>query len=327
MAIVYRFGGDGLIVLMNVALGGATVMATWALARELLPDAPEVARIAASVCALTPSLVLLPRLLLSENLALPLFTFATLALAVACRTRLLRHWALFSIAAAAATFVRESSGAIVLAGLVFALCRPHHSTSKARVLAALVVVCAFSLAALPWMVRNRAALGVTTLSTSAGVNLCIGLGDGATGGYRVIHAGRVDAAEVERHELGLQCAKEGLAHHPMVVLTLVPAKLSRLMAWDDWIVDDFLASEPSLPRPVLAVLRVLCDGFYWALCIGAIASAYRMPRSRMTRVAYAVIASVAVVVLMTFGAGRFHTPILPLLAVLAASGWCYRRAS
>jgi len=46
----------------------------------------------------------------------------------------------------------------------------------------------------------------------------------------------------------------------------------------------------------------------------------------MTRVVSAVIASVAVVVLMTFGAGRFHTPILPLLTVLAASGWCYRRA-
>ncbi len=337
MAVLYRLGASDVgIVLMNVALGGATIAATWALTRELLPEAPAIARLAASACALTPSLVLLPRLLLSENLALPLFTLATLALAVARRSRLLRHWALFALAAATATLVRESLGAIVLAGLVFAL---SGGASKRRALAAVVVVCTFSTAVLPWVVRNRGELGVTTLTTSAGVNLCIGLGDGATGGYRTIRSEsdstnphRRESAgpgEVDVHELGLRCAKEGLVHHPMTLLTLAPAKLSRLFLWDDWIVDDFLASagQPAVPRALLWALRALCDGAYWMLGVGAALGGWRARKHASTRVAALVIAAIAAPVLVTFGAGRFHTPLLPLLAMLGASGWCYRRAS
>jgi 4-amino-4-deoxy-L-arabinose transferase-like glycosyltransferase len=325
MAVLYRIGAsDTGIVLMNVALGGATVLLTYALARELLPEAPKIARLAASLCALTPSLVLVPRLLLSENLALPLFTLATLALAVARRTRLLRHWALFAVAAAAATFVRESLGAIVLAGLVFALAR---GPSKTRALGVAVVVGTFSMAVLPWVMRNRSELGITTLTTSAGVNLCMGLGEGATGGYRTVCSEGVTQQEVDVHELGLRCAREGLVHHPLALLTLAPAKLSRLVAWDDWIVDDFLASEghEALPRALLWLLRILCDGVYWMLGVGAVIGGWRA--RPFTRVPAAVIAAACAPVLVTFGAGRFHTPLLPLLAMLAAFGWCYRRAS
>jgi 4-amino-4-deoxy-L-arabinose transferase-like glycosyltransferase len=278
-----------------------------------------------SLCALTPSLVLLPRLLLSENLALPLFTLATLALAVARRTRLLRHWALFGLAAAVATFARESCGAIVLAGLAFAVL----GSVRKRALAAVAIVCAFGAAVTPWVVRNHEALGVTTLTTSAGVNLCIGLGEGATGGYRTLapDGGTSSGAEVAVHERGLACAKEGFLHHPLAVVALAPAKISRLIVWDDWIVDDFLSSARSLPRAFLWMSRALCDGVYWALCVGAVVGAWRTRCSPMTRVVLAVMASVVASVLVTFGAGRFHTPLLPLLAMLAAHAWCYRRAS
>ncbi len=318
MAMLYGVGANDLgIAVVNVLLGGATVAITWTLARELAPDVPLIPWASAGMCALTPSLVLLPRLLLSENLALPLLMLAALALTVAHRTRRLRYWAAFGIAAAAATFVRESCAAVVLAGLLF--------TVRRHWIASVVLVSAFVVVVAPWVVRNRAQLGTTTLTTSAGVNLCIGLGDGATGGHRSLDGAEQPLApgERDRNERGLRCAKDGLVHHPLGIVTLAPARFSRLVIWDDWIVDDFLARAASMSAAVVWALRVACDGFYWFLLACAAAGRWRHKTAvsgSLSRVALAIMASVALPAMLTFGAGRFHTPLLPLLAMLAARG-------
>jgi len=302
--------GDRGVALASVALGGLTIAIVWRLAREL--DAR--AEVAAAACALVPSLVMLPGVLLSENLALPLVALATLALVRAAKTRSLARFALFGALAAVATWVRESCAALALAGAVIALAsRPRRAQSLAA------VALAFSLVLAPWVLRNRAEMGRATLTTSAGVNLCIGLGEGATGGYR---ATTLEGGELERHERGVRCAEDGLRRHPLELVTLAPAKLSRLLVWDDWVVDDFYARARGLP---LFVLRAACDLGWWLLLAAAAWGAWR-ERAKSGAI-LAVCAAVALSVVVGFGNGRFHAPLLPLLAVLAALHKCYGRDS
>ena len=309
MSIFYRLAAsDVAVMLASAVLGIATVAATWLLAREMGLVAQSW--LAAALCALVPSLVLLPRLLLSENLALPLFVLAVVALVRASRTGRLGDWLLFGVAAAAVTYVRESCVTLVLAGPLLA--RRPQRVQWPKSLAAMVLA---GLLLVPWVARNRATIGVTGLTTSAGVNLCIGVGPGATGGYRRVVGAPVspEVSEVEANRHGAACAKEGLREHPLELVTLAPSKLSRLLVWDDWMVDDFLFRSAT-PSWLPIVARVLCDGFYWALL------ALSFVAWREMKLALVVFATVALPVLVTFGAGRFHAPLLPLLCISASRG-------
>jgi hypothetical protein len=134
MALFYRAGAsDRSVVLGNVLLGAITIGCVWAIARDVAGD--RAGRVAAAVCALAPSLVLLPGVLLSENLALPLVALAAFALLRAKRTARALDWALFGLAVGGATLVRESSAAMLVAGgwLAVRESTRHEHASRARV--------------------------------------------------------------------------------------------------------------------------------------------------------------------------------------------------
>ena len=283
MSLFYRAGlGDRAIVFGNALLGVATIALAAAIARDLGRDA----RTTAAITAIVPSLATMPRLLVSENLALPLFALSTLLLVRASRAKnAIEPWASFALSAAIATYVREACIALAIAGVIVAL-------ANRSVLAALVTTGVFAAALAPWVTRHN---GLTTSDASA---LCVGLGDGATGGYRAVSSG------CELH-LGK-------------LVTLAPTKLARLFAWDDWTCDDFFARHAA-PHFRWAVMRVFCNISWWALLAGATIGAIRRP----AYVVFAAIGSVALVTIVTFGVGRFHAPVVPLLCVLA----CYRRRS
>jgi hypothetical protein len=279
MSLFFRAGlGERAIVAGNALLGIATIVLAAAIARELGRDANA----AAAITAIIPSLATMPRLLVSENLALPLFALAILFLVRACnRPRDPARWAAFAACAALATYVREACLALALAGLIMALVKRSAS-------AALVVVGVFAIALAPWVSAHHG------LTTSDGSALCIGLGDGATGGYRNVSA--------------------GCELHVGKLFTLAPAKLARLFAFDDWTCDDFF------PRRVAPhAMRVFCNIAWWALLVASTVGAMKKPAHALV----AAIGSIALVTIVTFGVGRFHAPLVPLLAVLA----CYRRRS
>jgi hypothetical protein len=66
-------------------------------------------------------------------------------------------------------------------------------------------------------------------------------------------------------------------------------------------------------------MRVLCNIAWWALLAAGLVGAIKKP----AHVLFAAIGSVALVTVVTFGVGRFHAPLVPLLCALA----CYRRRS
>ncbi|HEX4515823.1 MAG TPA: glycosyltransferase family 39 protein [Polyangiaceae bacterium] len=278
MSLFFRAGfGERAIVTGNALLGIATIALAAAIARELGRDA----RVAAAITAVIPSLATMPRLLASENLALPLFALATLLLVRAANRPSILRWAAFAACAAVATYVREAFIALVIAGLAVAIVKRSPS-------AALVTASIFAAALAPWALAHH---GLTTSDRSA---LCIGLGDGATGGYRVV----TSSCELHFGKL----------------LMLAPAKLARFFAWDDWTCDDFFRA-----RAAPAGMRAFYNVSWWALLLAAAAGASKKPAS----VLFAAIGALALVTVVTFGVGRFHAPLVPLLCVLA----CYRRRS
>jgi hypothetical protein len=141
----------------------------------------------------------------------------------------------------------------------------------------------------PWVAAHQG------MTSSDSIALCVGLGDGATGGWRP--------------------APSSCEIHLGKIVTLAPAKLARLFALDDWTCDDFFAR-----RAASRVMRVLCNIGWWALLAAATVGAIHR---REAHALFAVIGAVAIVTVVTFGVGRFHAPLVPLLCVLA----CYRRRS
>jgi 4-amino-4-deoxy-L-arabinose transferase-like glycosyltransferase len=328
MSLFYAaHAGDLAVGLGNVALGALTVLGTYALTR--MAYGASVARVAAVIVALWPSLISLAGLLLSENLALPCVVLVVILFAWASRPAASPwRWLLAGLACGATILVREAGIALVLAGGLLAMRRrtPLPVTSWAAFLIAIVFVLS------PWLARNRDVIGRTRLTTSAGANLCIGHGEGATGGYRSLADYALPGTdssgprgEVERLDAGMRCAKQGIARHPLRPIALAPAKLSRLLVWDDWAIDDFFGPEM---RPRAATwARVACDGAWWLiLALAGLGLAARRPWSGgATRAAFFVIVAFAVAVLGTFGTGRFHVLAQPLLAVFAARGVVFAR--
>jgi len=328
MSLFYAaHAGDLAVGLGNVALGALTVLATYALARFAYGAA--VARIAAAIVALWPSLIVLPGLLLSENLALPCAVADVILLAWASRPAASPwRWLVAGLACGATILVREASMALAVAGLLLAMRRRALLpwTSWAAFLVAIVFVLS------PWLARNRDVLGRTRLTTSATANLCIGHGEGATGGYRALSDYALPgddsggpAREVERLDEGLRCAKEGLARHPLRPIVLAPAKLSRFFVWDDWAIDDFFA--PRMSARAAQWARVACDGAWWlVLALAVRGLTRRRPwRNAAARASVLVLVAFVLAVVGTFGTGRFHVLVQPLLAVFAARGAVFAR--
>lgn len=260
-----------------------------------------------------PSLLFLPPLLLSENLALPLSTTALLLVVRASRRGAIGAWAAAGACCAAAVLVREASLAVALAGIACALGSARRRGTKGLAVYGLVVATGLA----PWVARNRAATGVTGLTTGASVNLCIGLGEGATGGYRLLprFAARsgIDPPDAETEAEALACARRGIERRPLSIVTLAPGKLVRLFAFDDWEVDEFLVA--ALPAWLAGGVSALDDVAYWLLLAAA---AWSVAHRRPHRALVGTIAALALMTIATFGAGRFHALLLPLLAVLAA---------
>ena len=321
MSLFYRAGlGDTAVALGSVALGGVTLALTHRLAAEL--HGSKSACVATGIVALLPSLVALPSLLASENLSLPFTVGTALLLVRAERSEGVSRWIGAGVSCGLSVLVREASLALVLAGAVLGLGRPRSRAPGRQVRAPSAAwsrlrVAAFLLSAaillVPWILRNRTTLGVPVLTTSAPINLCVGLGEESTGGSRFIPW---EGIEREADARALDCVRQGLRHRPWGIVTLAPAKLSRWFAWDDWEFDVFFSH--ALPEIAWRAFGAACDVGYWALLGLAIVA---VARRRADRSLLVVLGSFLAATLVTFGNARFHVVALPLLAIVASALW------
>ncbi|MBA2496818.1 MAG: hypothetical protein H0V33_06935 [Acidimicrobiia bacterium] len=176
----------GLVAGLNVGCQLVAVLATFAVARRLVPGrrGAIAGLLAAALVALWPNLIFHTSVVLTESLFLALL-LGTMFVAVSGPwgsgrvppARLVTVGLLFG----AATLVRPISvpvlGALVLGWLVA-------GAGWRRALGRLAVVTGCTVAVLaPWVVRNAVVMDAVVLSTNTGDNLCMSRRVGGSGGF------------------------------------------------------------------------------------------------------------------------------------------------
>ena len=315
-AYVVQAALGGLTVALLLWLGGQTVGHTEALVAGLL-------------AAVYPGLVWLPRVLLSENLALPLLLGS---LCAAARLLLTNNgwWALVTGAMLAlATLTRASSAFLVLlllAGLLIAFARQEGL--RRAVVIVLVAVSGLAAVLLPWAYRNNRVFGRgPVLTTEGGITFygsywppragdkpiwgnVVGVDDptvaaAAQGGNEAVVSARLATLTVKR-----------LLSDPRIFFSLWPEKLKWSVAPFDW---------EWFPRSA-GRTRTLNLG-YLLLLVPAALGLFRVQSHplRGRWLLYLLPAAVFVQTLIFYGGPRLRLPAETSLLILAGVGIAHLR--
>jgi len=307
----------------NAVAGALAVLPVFVIGSRLRGGACGL--LAAAIYALTPALIFWTPSLFSE----PLFTLgvaATLAIAMLARDRGSWPWLLATgFTLAATSFVRSQGLLLVLPVAVLVVPRPGvRAAARALVLVAAVL----ALCIVPWAVRNQAVMGRPYLiNDNLGYNLRLSHAPYATGTSvppQDLWDEQPGISFKQRERLfdtlGRRRAVSYALHHPAREAQLAVKRVLYLGESDaaasiDW-------SESLGRTPVGSgrdVLVAAGDGYWYALLALAAVSLVLVPRSREW---WALWSSVAVwIALHTVFAGepRYHVPLVPVLACLAAA--------
>jgi len=218
----------------NAILGAIAVLIFGATARAWFGLATGLA--AAALVALHPRLALLPTVLASENLFLPL-----LGAWLYAAGRWLRDgeqaWA-FRLGAllGLATLTRAAAYALWVPLALVAVVTGMRRRPLLQGLVSVLAAAHFVL--LPWWIRNGLQLGLwTPLTSSGGVNLFMGYNDAATGRYQAswkeelekVDPGASTSGLAERHRRAARAARTWILDHPADAASLYGRKLVYLL--------------------------------------------------------------------------------------------------
>jgi hypothetical protein len=291
-----------------------------------LDGAEVIGLVAAGLFAVMPANVYWTASLFSE----PLFTFgiaSTLALAVwAGERRTTASYFIVGLALIATAFVR-SQGALMIVPVALLLVRNLDVRSLFRVFAP--VAAAVVLALVPWAVRNESVMGRPYLiNDNLGYNLRIAHAPYSTGTSippQDLWDERPGISFKEREllfdDLGRERALEYALDHPAREMELAVKRVGYLLRSD---------AEPAVRwSESLGVTRIefgaretwifIGDVFWYPLLVLAGLSVLALPRTRMTWALWSA-AGIWVLLHTVFaGEPRYHVPITPVLAVLAAA--------
>jgi hypothetical protein len=187
---------------------------------------------------------------------------------------------------------------------------------------------------MPWSLRNTRETGsLVVISTNLGDNLCISRHAGATGGFESSSACTVRPKgsktadyEVEVNNANIRRATRFVREHPVSEAKLVFLRGYHTIKNDH---DGLLASESYgsnryVPSALRRALEVVADVYFFAtLALGVLAVPAFARRGKPWRLFFLLAAiSLAVQPLIFFGDPRFHLPLLPFIAALAAVTLC-----
>jgi 4-amino-4-deoxy-L-arabinose transferase-like glycosyltransferase len=326
---------------LNVVLGALTAgLVYWIGSRAFGKTA---GLLAALVFAVFPSHVLYASQLHSEVLFTAAYLLALgLLLAAPQPIRLggrqVPFWLLAGLAIGVAGLIRPAALSLLVV-VPFAI--KHRGAPWATVArGTLLVALAAALVLTPWVVRNALKMGVPAISTNAGLDFWIGNHEGAPGLWstaspELFPRVSTDLQEQERHDYrrGLELGWRFIREQPLDALTILPFKAYHLYTDDAEAVTttETWGHTVFLTDGGRRVLRGLTDGFYYFVLAGAVAGLLLPPaasqdRSRGRWLLLAALGSWTLVHLIYFGEARFHLPVTPVMAVLAAPLWVWAAA-
>ena len=323
LAPLYRIFGSSLRVAktFNAIAGALTVLPVFYLGRRLRGDAAGL--LAGGLFAVAPSLVFWTASLFSE----PLFTLgvaSTLAVAAwAGDRRSVAAMFVAGLVLAATAFVR-SQGILLTAPVVVLLVRDFAARGIVRATAP--VVAAVALLVVPWAIRNQVEMGHPYLiNDSLGYNLRLAHAPYSTGtsiAPQDLWDERPGISFKQREiffdDAGRSRALTYAREHPGRELELAVRRVGFLARSDAaasvrW--SESLGATPIRGRDVFVLLG---DLYYYPMLALALASIVVLPRSRTWLALWTAIAAWVALHLVFAGEPRYHVPMMPVIAVLAA---------
>jgi len=193
----------------------------------------------------------------------------------------------------------------------------------------------------PWTIRNEIRFDrFIPVSTNLGDGLCMSRFPGSDGGFSWAaheYCADPDLPEAERNPANTRAAIRFVLDHPDEELRQIPQRFFKMMANDRGTLAESLGngSRLALPSGLRGALDSVSDWYYhvtWVLALGGLVLLARGWRGDPVRgprraIVAVTVAGLVVIPVALWGNPRFHTPLLPFIAMLAAASisWITRR--
>ncbi len=326
LAAVYKvFGYNNLAPkLANVAMYLAAIGLLYRIALHLMPKRWSLA--ATTIVAFFPGLIAFTSLVMTEMLTTFLLMLALLLVLQFDRARVAAsRAAILGVIIGYATLVRPVMIVLLPALLVYELWAFRRF--KVVILRWSVVGFVAVLIILSWSARNLMVLGeFVPISTNGGVLFYVGNRDGASGTEdEPAFPFHLYPDEVERNRAGYRMGIAFIRQHPLEFLALLPKKVYHLYACDCGAVWFSFSPEAQLP-PRASAMKWLSQTWYLVVVLLAACGVFFKEWRGFLKQhgpLFFLIAGFWTAFHMPFGGeGRFHVPLIPLLALFAGSSLC-----
>ncbi len=326
LALVYAVVGTGprrfLAARLVQALLGAGLVPLTGLLGQRMGLTKRAAVVGATIVAIYPLLVIYPLALATENLYIPLLLFSLWAVLRAGERGRARDYAFAGFVLGFTALTRSVATLFVpLAALwTWAVSRPRRAGLRNGILLALC----FLAVTLPWSVRNTLLHGeFHFIESSLGYDLYQGYHPQSSGtfNWRISFDLLAMLDDGERHRQGMEAFWSFVRANPGRVPYLMIRKLGYFWGLDKRALVYFYANDYfghwSAGR-LAATLLVLCGPFILVAPAGLAGLALARPRREIGLTALLVTYYVGIHMLI-LAEDRFHVPLIPVLALLAAT--------
>ena len=336
LSIVYRIFGYSLIAaqLVNALMAAGSVALVFVISRYLLND--RFALLAALLVAINPTLVLYSSTHGTESLFIFQLLLISWLLMRSIKSPTAFGLILIGILTGLAVLVRPVAICVPLGTFVAYYFMNRHDIRNSLKKAIIIVGVSIVIVA-PWVVRNSIVVGATTLQTSSGVSLWIGHNPDATGGLmspplieglgaqKAGPGAGENTSESEANSVYTSAAIRSVLNNPLRTVTLIPRKMFELWAGHRHAVNHSTRHNyRGIPDSVIKFLPLLTQT-YLILLLGMVLVAYGLKNSRRLLLTGAGLGLTGTMFFwnvyhaLNFGSGRYHVPMEPFLAIIAAS--------
>ncbi len=327
--------------IVNGFLGSISVLMTYRLAREVLSSQSSL--VAAGVVALLPSQILsLTATLRSEVLHTVLTLIALIVMFRVMRSPTWKNAVLLGLLIGVSVYVRPILTLFPVLAAMLLILKGVRAKSAISLSAIMLGVMLIVLS--PWTLRNFLVMGEFSLTaTNGGYTFYIGNGPEATGRFTPINhfckhchmdisPSEVAArnvgfnefyyySELEQQYYGYRLGLEHIFNHPIQALSLLPVKFFYLWASDRYNIEPGII--PESYREIVPALRVIAQGYWTIIVIGAALAAISRPiLGYWLRFPAALLPMTllywSVFHMMFHGEGRFHAQMIPVVIIVAA---------